>query len=163
MISFENKNRILLCGLTDAIVMIILILTLILFDDPGDFTKLFTTHLGYFVFGMLPLALLAGWRGMKDATKIMNGNQVFIHVPFEGFLWGFITMFMIWFASYLGEVFAAGGHFDAVVNQPTNLRAWLDVLMMVIPFSLVAGVIGAFIATLIHLLNKFLIAVEFSD
>ncbi len=162
MISFENKNRIWLCGIADAIGMIILILTPILFDNPGDLTKLFTTYSGYFVFGILPLALLACWRGMKDATKIMNGNHVFIHVPFEGFLWGFITMFMIWFASYLGEVFAAGGNFDEVISQPTNIRAWLNVLMMVIPFSLVAGVIGAFIATLIHLLNKFLIAVEFS-
>lgn len=163
MASLINKNRIWLCGIADAIGMIILILTPILFGAPGNFTKLFTTHLSYFVFGILPLALLACWRGMKDATKIMNDNHVFIHVPFEGFLWGFITMFMIWFASYLGEVFAAGGNFDAVVRQPTNIRAWLNVLMMVIPFSLIAGVIGAFIATLIHLLNKFLISLEFSN
>jgi hypothetical protein len=163
MISFANKNRIWICGIADFFGMIILIVTPVLFGDPGDFTNLFTTHLTFFIFGILPFSMFVGWRGMKDAAKLLNGNHVFFHVPIEGFSWGFAASMLMWIVGYFYEVFAAGGQFDEVIGQPTNLMAWLKILMIVNSFSFVAGVIGAIIATLIHLLNEFLISLEFHN
>lgn len=158
MISLTNKNRIWICGIADAFSTTILILSLFL-GDPNDLLKLSTTHLTFFIFGILPFSMFVGWRGMKDAAKLLSGNHVFIHAPMEGFLWGFFISLTIWFASYLGEVMAAGGHFDEVIGQPTNLMAWLRIFMMVIPFSFVAGIIGSILASVLHLINRFLVSV----
>lgn len=95
---------------------------------------------------------------MKDATKIIAGNHIFYRVPLEGFIWGFVISIMFWFLDYLSEVMAAGGHFDEVIGQPTNIYAWLKLLAFVIPFSLVIGIIGSMVATVLHFLNRYLVS-----
>jgi hypothetical protein len=153
------KNRIWLCGIADAIGMIILLLLPIaLFGEPDDLKKFFTTYLTFF----LPLALIACWRGMKDATKIIAGNYIFYRAPLEGFIWGFTTSITFWFIDYISEVMAAGGHFDEVIGHPTNIYAWLKLLAFVLPFSFVTGIIGSMIATVLHLLNRFLVSLMLS-
>lgn len=147
-----------LCGVIDGSLFVASVLLFhLFFSDSGDFQKLFTSHWQYLVFGLLPFGLLITLRGRKDAQRLLAGNQSLLLAPAEGFVWGFSLSMLLWVVGFVNEALAAGGNFDEVIAQPTNLMAWWRLLSVLVPLSAFIGLIGALIAFLIHFLNRFLV------
>jgi hypothetical protein len=153
-----QTQRAVFCGMIDGSLFISVVLFfLLLLGEPGDLQKLLTTHWQYLVFGLCPFGLLIMWRGTRDAKKLLAGEPSFLRAPVEGFVWGFTISMLLWLTGYVSEVMAAGGHFDGVIGQPTNLAAWGELLFVVVIFSFITGLIGAIIATILHVLNRVLV------
>lgn len=155
---FAQTQRAVFCGVIDGSLFISVVLFfLLLFGDAGDIQKLFSTQWQYLVFGLFPISLLIMWRGTMDAKKLLAGDPSFLRAPIEGFIWSFTISVLLWGVEYVSEVMAAGGNFDEVIWQPTNLLAWGRLLFVVGIFSFIIGLIGAIVATMFHLLNRILV------
>ena len=119
---FAQTQRAVFCGMIDGSLFISVVLFfLLLLGAGGDIQTLFSTQWQYLVFGLFPVGLLIMWRGTMDAKKLLAGNPSFLRAPIAGFGWGFTMSVLLWVTGYVSEVMAAGGHFDEVIWQPTNL------------------------------------------
>ena len=90
----------------------------------GQWNALFEWHFWSVVYGLIPLSILAGWRSFAYAKRLMIGSMFIWRPAIEGFISGFLLIFIsLWIAAG-NEALAAGTIYDGAATWSVSEWFW---------------------------------------
>ena len=106
------------------------------------------------VFILLPVSVLVAWRSFKMAILLQAGKVALKHYALDGFKYGFIVSCALWVCSISMQVWAAGN----VLDNASFIQIVKFILLVSIPTSILAGIIGLLHAIGFYYLNRWQIS-----
>ena len=140
------------CGFLDAL-LIFLVALLIKLADGIPISTILVRDARFFWPYVLPVCVLAGWRGRVHSARLIGGNQDWNAPILEGFAWGFLAGFLVMTDVIVRDVFAAGPAFD----KPESISSWLWLVGTVIVTSSFCGFVGGIIAGILSVVNRLVV------
>lgn len=148
-----NKKLPIVCASIDAIFTIIIMIVIAAFDGKTPI-DLVTRYQG-FLFIVLIISLVAGWRGHADANRILSDARSWSRPARDGFIIGFIPLPVSHAIGILQEAIAAGPPWPTLGYS--SITEWLKYVAWMFGWSILFGGIGALYGLLLSGINRMLV------
>jgi hypothetical protein len=115
----------------------------------AQWNAIFEWHFWSVIYGLIPLSILAGWRSFAYSKRLMSGSMLIWRPAMEGFISGFLLIFIsLWIAAG-NEALAAGTIYDGAATW--SVSEWFWFLKETSFMGLLIGIICAIWLTFIFI------------
>lgn len=148
-----KRKQPIVCASIDATLTVIIVAVIAALDGKSPL-ELASKYQG-FLFIVLIISLVAGWRGYVDANKLLSGDRNWLRPTREGFIIGFIPLPGSHAFGILREAIAAGPPWPALGYSP--MSEWLKYIIWILGWSILFGGIGALYGLLLSGINRMIV------